>query len=65
MTKAMVMRLSRVTAHPIFRRLLALVLMLLLSVLYIRGLTVENNPEVSIETNNRKSEQKNETAQYK
>ncbi len=62
MTKAMVMRLSRMTAHSILR-LLALVLMLLLSVFYIRGLTVESNPEVSIETHNRKSE--NETAQYK
>ncbi len=57
------MRLSRVTAHCILR-LLALVLMLLLSVLYIRGLTVGNNPEVSIETRT-KPEQQNEIAQYK
>lgn len=64
MTKAMLMRLFRETAHIL--RLLAFVIMFLLSVLYIRGLTVENNLEVSIdETYNTKPEQKNEIAQYK
>ncbi len=64
MTKAMLMRLFRVTAHIL--RLLALVIMFLLSVLYIRGLTVEINLEVSIDdTHYTKQEQKNEIAQYK